>query len=330
MNKIMFTILRILDKHQKPVGSTELAKELLSYGIDLSERTVRYYLKMLDEKGMTQVQGKKGRIITETGREELNHAFVSERVNFIINKIDSLAYLTDFNLDTLKGNVILNISFFPEKKIKEAFKIMTEVFTSRYAMGNRIKIAKGGERIGDIIIPKGCVGIGTICSITMNGIFLKAGIPVTSRYGGVLEIVDRNPSRFTALISYEGSSIDPLEIFIKGRMTDVTGAVKSSSGKILASFREIPIVSLNEAEGLTEKMSAKGIDGIIIFGKPNQPLLDIPVGVDKVGMIIVGGLNPIAAVEESGIFTESMAMSTLFEYSRLQGFNEAISSFLFQ
>jgi repressor of nif and glnA expression len=326
----MFTILRILDKHQKPVGSTELAKELLSYGIDLSERTVRYYLKMLDEKGMTQVQGKKGRIITETGREELNHAFVSERVNFIINKIDSLAYLTDFNLDTLKGNVILNISFFPEKKIKEAFKIMTEVFTSRYAMGNRIKIAKGGERIGDIIIPKGCVGIGTICSITMNGIFLKAGIPVTSRYGGVLEIVDRNPSRFTALISYEGSSIDPLEIFIKGRMTDVTGAVKSSSGKILASFREIPIVSLNEAEGLTEKMSAKGIDGIIIFGKPNQPLLDIPVGVDKVGMIIVGGLNPIAAVEESGIFTESMAMSTLFEYSRLQGFNEAISSFLFQ
>ncbi|MBP9560710.1 MAG: DUF128 domain-containing protein [Syntrophorhabdaceae bacterium] len=330
MNKIMFTILRILDKHQKPVGSTELAKELLSYGIDLSERTVRYYLKMLDEKGMTQVQGKKGRIITEAGREELNHAFVSERVNFIINKIDSLAYLTDFNLDTLKGNVILNISFFPEKKIKEAFKIMTEVFTSRYAMGNRIKIAKGGERIGDIIIPKGCVGIGTICSITMNGIFLKAGIPVTSRYGGVLEIVDRNPSRFTALISYEGSSIDPLEIFIKGRMTDVTGAVKSSSGKILASFREIPIVSLNEAEGLTEKMSAKGIDGIIIFGKPNQPLLDIPVGVDKVGMIIVGGLNPIAAVEESGIFTESMAMSTLFEYSRLQGFNEAISSFLFQ
>jgi len=81
---------------------------------------------------------------------------------------------------------------------------------------------------------------------------------------------------------------------------------------------------------LTEKMAAKGFNGTIVFGKPNQPLLDVPVGVDKVGMIIVGGLNPIAAVEESGIFTDNMAMSTLFEYSRLQSFNEALSAFLFR
>ncbi|HPU30477.1 MAG TPA: NrpR regulatory domain-containing protein, partial [Syntrophorhabdaceae bacterium] len=122
----------------------------------------------------------------------------------------------------------------------------------------------------------------------------------------------------------------PLEIFIKGKMTDVIKAMKTSSGKILASLREIPIVSLKEAVNLTEKMAAKGFNGTIVFGKPNQPLLDVPVGVDKVGMIIVGGLNPIAAVEESGIFTDNMAMSTLFEYSRLQSFNEALSAFLFR
>lgn len=330
MNKIMFTILRVLDKHQELVGSTELARELLSYGIDLSERTVRYYLKMLDEKGLTQVQGKKGRVITEKGRDELNHAFVSERVNFIISKIDSLAYLTDFNLDTLKGNVILNISFFSEKKARDALRIMAGVFASKYVISSMIKIAKGAERIGDIVVPKGCIGIGTICSITLNGIFLKTGIPVTSRYGGVIEIMDGNPLRFTSLISYEGSSIDPLEIFIKSRMTDVIGTVKRSSGKILASFREIPIVCINEAETLMKKMQAKGFNGTIIFGKPNQPLLDIPVGVDKVGMIVVGGLNPVAAVEESGIYTDSMAMSTLYEYSKLQSFNDAVSSFIFQ
>ncbi len=173
MNKIMFTILRVLDKHQELVGSTELARELLSYGIDLSERTVRYYLKMLDEKGLTQVQGRKGRVITEKGREELNHAFVSERVNFIISKIDSLAYLTDFSLDILKGNVILNISFFPEKKARDAIKIMAGVFASKYVMSNMIKIARGEERIGDVVVPKGCIGIGTICSITLNGIFVE-------------------------------------------------------------------------------------------------------------------------------------------------------------
>ncbi|MCX8023037.1 MAG: NrpR regulatory domain-containing protein [Syntrophorhabdaceae bacterium] len=330
MNKIMFTILRVLDKHQDLLGSKELAKQLLTYGIDLSERTVRYYLKLMDEKGLTKVQGKKGRIITEVGREELNHAFVSERVNFIISKIDNLSYLTDFNLDTQKGNVILNISCFPEKKAKDALRIMAPVFSSKYVMSNRIKIARGGERIGDIAVSKGCIGIGSICSITLNGIFLKAGIPVSSRYGGVIEILEGKPMRFTSLISYEGSSMDPLEVFIKSKMTDVSGVVRGSSGKILASFREIPIVSLDEAQHLTRRLSTKGFNGIFIFGKPNQPLLDIPVGVDKVGMIVVGGLNPIAAVEESGIYTDSMAMSTLYEFSKLQSFNDALSSFIFQ
>jgi repressor of nif and glnA expression len=105
---------------------------------------------------------------------------------------------------------------------------------------------------------------------------------------------------------------------------------KHNSGKILASFREIPVVSINEAEILGKKLSGKGLGDLVLFGKPNQPLLDIPVGVDKVGMIVVGGLNPVAAVEESGIPTETMAMSTLFDYSKLLGFNEAVSSFLFQ
>jgi repressor of nif and glnA expression len=329
MNRTMFTILRVLDKHEDVVGSIELSRELLNHGIELSERTVRHYLKLLDHMGMTRVQGKRGRTITEKGKSEVNKAFVSERVNFIISKIDSLSYLTDFNIDTLKGNIILNISFFSEKKLRDVVKIVSEVFASPYVMSNRIILAKGGERIGDVQVPEGCVGLGTVCSITLNGIFLKSGIPVTSRYGGVVEIEEGVPRRFTSLISYEGSSMDPLEILIKSRTTDVTGVIAHSNGKILASFREIPVVSMREAEILREKMFSKGVGGNILFGKPNQPLLDVPVGVDKVGMLVVGGLNPIAAAEEAGIFTESKAMSTLYEYSRLLTFNEAVSSLLY-
>jgi repressor of nif and glnA expression len=330
MNRTMFTILRVLDKHEDVVGSIELSRELLNHGIELSERTVRHYLKLLDHMGMTKVQGKRGRTITEKGKGEVNKAFVSERVNFIISKIDSLSYLTDFNIDTLKGNIILNISFFSEKKLRDVVKIVADVFASPYVMSNKIILAKGGERIGDVQVPEGCVGLGTVCSITLNGIFLKSGIPVTSRYGGVVEIEEGVPRRFTSLISYEGSSMDPLEILIKSRTTDVTGVIAHSIGKILASFREIPVVSMREAEILREKMFSKGVGGNILFGKPNQPLLDVPVGVDKVGMLVVGGLNPIAAAEEAGIFTESKAMSTLYEYSRLLTFNEAVSSLLYQ
>jgi hypothetical protein len=326
----MFTILRVLDKHEDVVGSIELSRELLSHGIELSERTVRHYLKLLDHMGLTKVQGKRGRTITDKGKGEVNKAFVSERINFIISKIDSLSYLTDFNIDSLKGNIILNISFFPDKKLRDVVKIVADVFASPYVMSNKIILAKGNERIGDVQVPDGCVGLGTVCSITLNGIFLKSGIPVASRYGGVVEIEEGIPKRFTSLISYEGSSMDPLEILIKSRTTDVTGAIAHNNGKILASFREIPVVSMREAEILREKMSHKGVGGNILFGKPNQPLLDVPVGIDKVGMLVVGGLNPIAAAEEAGIFTESKAMSTLNEYSRLLPFNEALSSLLYQ
>jgi HTH-type transcriptional regulator, global nitrogen regulator NrpRI len=330
MNKIMFAILRVLDKRADAMGSSELAAELLSHGIELSERTVRYYLKLLDEKGLTEVHGKRGRKITSRGREELDDAFVSERLNFVISRIDSLAYLTDFNPDDMKGRIILNISFFPEKRLRDALRVMLPVFGSPYIMSDRIVLARGGERIGDVRVPEGTVGLGTVCSITLNGVFLKAGIPVSSRYGGVVEMREGELTRFTSLISYEGSSLDPLEIFIRSRMTDVMGCLKEGSGKILGSFREIPVVSLREAENMREKMMRRGLGGRIIFGKPNQPLLDIPVGADRVGMIVAGGLNPIAAAHESGIYTETLAMSTLYEYAALMRFNDAVSSLLYQ
>jgi repressor of nif and glnA expression len=71
-------------------------------------------------------------------------------------------------------------------------------------------------------------------------------------------------------------------------------------------------------------MTEKGIRGILLIGNPNQPLLEMPVAMDKAGMIIVGGLNPIAALEEAGILTVSKAMSTLYKFSDLVKFKELI------
>ncbi|MCX8030402.1 MAG: NrpR regulatory domain-containing protein [Thermodesulfovibrionales bacterium] len=324
MNKTMISILKVLEKHDDILGSKEISEELKFYGIDLTERTVRYHLKTLDEKGYTEICGRKGRKITDKGRDELKFSFVSSKVGFVISKIEALAYLTTLNLNSLEGDVILNISFFPEKNYKEAIKIMKPIFTSPFIMSDRLIIAKSGEMIGDISVPKGMIGIGTVCSVTINGIFLKSGIPITSRFGGVLEVENSSPKRFISLISYEGSSLDPLEIFISSKMTNVISAVKRKSGRILASFREIPAVSLEEAKKLQTTMSAKGIHGILIIGSPNKPLLEIDVGIDRAGVVIVGGLNPIAAIHESGIPTQSKAMSTLYDYSKLSKFTDII------
>ncbi len=324
MTKTMMSILRVLDKQpERIVGAREISRQLKMHGVELMERTVRYHLKILDERGLTKVFGKEGRMITQKGKEELSQSLVSEKVGFIISKIETLSYLTDLDLDTQEGNIILNISYFPEEKLKEAVKIMKPVFLSSYVMSNKVVLKRGGEKIGDVTVPEGQVGFGTICSVTINGIFLKNGIPVASKFGGVLQI-NSEPVRFTALIGYEGSSLDPLEIFIKSRMTDVSGAVKNHSGKILASFREIPIVSIEKAAQVRENLKEKGIGGILLIGNPNQPLLEMPVSMDKAGMIIVGGLNPIAALEEAGIPSISKAMSTLYKFSDLIGFKELL------
>ena len=107
-------------------------------------------------------------------------------------------------------------------------------------------------------------------------------------------------------------------------MTDITGAVRNQSGKILASFRELPVVSLKKAEEISHELREKGIRGILLIGNPNQPLLEMPVGLDRAGMVIVGGLNPIAAVEEAGIATVTKAMSTLHAFIDLMPFKELL------
>jgi len=322
MNKTMVAILKILNQHSDVVGSREISRQLRIHGVSLTERTVRYHLRILDERGYTNVFGKEGRKITEKGRRELRHALVSERVGFVINKIETLSFLTTLDLDTMGGEAILNISFFDERNVKDALNTMKPVFNSPFVMSDRIILARGGTTIGDVPVPEGKIGLGTVCSVTINGLFLKRGIPVTSRFGGVVEISEGNPVRFLALISYEGSSLDPLEIFIRSKMTDVTGAVRNHSGRILASFREIPLVCADEAKRLAGRMKEKGIGGILLIGNPNTPLLEIPVGMDKVGIVVVGGLNPVAAIEESGIPTESKAMSTLYSYSGMTHFKD--------
>jgi repressor of nif and glnA expression len=326
MSKTLYAILSILDKHPTVVGSREISRQLKLRGVEITERTVRYYLKMLDKKGYTEVFGKEGRKITASGREELKHSLVSDKIGFVISKIETLSYMTTLDMATMEGDVILNISYFPRKHLRQALRLLKPAFSSPYVMSDRVILAPEGEKIGNVIVPKGMVGLGTICSVTINGIFLKAGIPVASRFGGVVETANGKPLRFVSLISYDGSSLDPLEVFIKSKMTAVSKAVAGDSGRILASYREIPVVCLDKAKKLARTLEDRGIRGILLIGGPNKPLLEVPVGIDRAGIVIVGGLNPVAVLEEHGIATASKAMSTLFDYSHLVPFNNGMHS----
>lgn len=315
--KISIAILNTLQSAGRPLGATRVAKKLEDFGFDLSQRTVRYYLQKMDQEGLTHNFGKRGRRITAKGESELKTAFVIDKVGFVSAKIDTLTYQMNFLYKKLKGDVIVNISSIEKEYFAKALQQIQMVYRAALGMGTLVAVGRPGENIGTLSMEKTRVGIGTVCSVTLNGILLKEGIHATSRFGGLLELVKGRPFRFTEIITYDGSSIDPLEIFIKGGMTSVRQAAITGNGKIGASFREIPSIAVAKVEKIKNRMDKIGLGGILLIGKPGRPLLDIPVSEGRVGMIVAGGLNPIAAVEESGIATENTAMKGLLQFDRL-------------
>jgi hypothetical protein len=107
-------------------------------------------------------------------------------------------------------------------------------------------------------------------------------------------------------------------------MTSVREVSGKGEGKILANFREFPVLCLNVVEKILPKLKSAGISGVMTTGKPSEPICQVPVDVNKVGMILIGGLNPVACAQEAGIERETRAMSSVMEmeYQELRKFSE--------
>jgi hypothetical protein len=63
-----------------------------------------------------------------------------------------------------------------------------------------------------------------------------------------------------------------------------------------------------------------GIRGVYALGETSEPICQIPVGLNRVGMVLLGGLNPVAATVEAGIEVENVAESGLIDFERLISF----------
>jgi len=318
--KRVASILRALNDAGRPLGASRLARDLEAMGIDISQRTVRYYLAMMDGEGLTRSRGKKGREITPLGEQELANSFVAEKVGFVSAKVDELACQMTFQPRRRTGTIILNISTIPAEHIAQAVREMTAAFEAGLGMGRLTCLGPPGGTLGRFRVPADRFAIGTVCSVTLNGALLAAGIPAVSRFGGLLEVSEGQPARFTEMIYYEGSSLDPLEIFISGHMTSVREAARTGHGVIGASFREIPAVAVPRVRKLCARLDRLGLGGLMTVGKPNRPLLEVPVHEGRAGLVVVGGLNPVAAVEEAGIETHNKALTGLFDYEQLVPF----------
>jgi hypothetical protein len=300
-------ILRVLSEFNQPIGSTILQRELMRRGFPLDDRTIRYHLKILEEKGFVEGRGRNGRIITGEGLEELSRALAYQRVGSILTRYLTLAYSVTYDPTSNSGKVVANVSIVGNRILDKVFSIVRSLYKAKLLPAPYIKILHGEGQYGSIFIPKGKIAIFTVCNLTLDGLLIRSGIPILLRYGGLVQFVNYKPLRFVELLSYEGTTLPPLELLTHQRLTSIMSFLRSGTGVLPANFREAPAEARDETINIFEELKVKGWGGIIAVGQPNESVLGIPVAMDRFGISMIGGLTPEAALKESGVSIKTFA-----------------------
>src|SRR4030042_3247112 len=320
----LIPILKVLSESSEPLGSITIARRLSQDGVFLSERGIRYHLTIADERGFTEPGGRDGRTLTAKGRQEVKEALAPQQLGFVRDKLELMAYLTTFDPAKRTGQLAINTSIIDKEKFKKALAVMKDIFKAGICVSELVATASEGETLGSVVVPAGKVGFATVCGASINGVLLKAGVPTEFRFGGVLEIRDKKPRSCVAINEYAGTSMDPSEQFIQAKMTGVIQAVHTGSGKILGAFRTIPAPAREVVEEKAAQLKEAGIGGIYALGNTSEPLCQIAVAPNRVGVIQIGGLNPVAAAVEAGIEIENIAESGLIDFEQLRSFRSLI------
>jgi hypothetical protein len=104
-------------------------------------------------------------------------------------------------------------------------------------------------------------------------------------------------------------------------MTAVRGVLQHGEGKILANLSEIAGVCRDGVEEVIRDLKDVGMAPVITMGKMGESVCQAPVDVNKMGVILIGGLNPVAAIREAGIEETNLPMSTVMDYKDLRRFS---------
>ncbi len=243
-------------------------------------------------------------------------------IMFITSRIENMMYEVTFDPAKRKGSIIVNTSIVDEPDFKRVIGLIKQAVHSGLSVSPHIKIIYPGEKIGNLRMEKGKIGIATACSITIDGVLLKAGIPVKPKFGGVVEIHEGSPLRFTDILTYESTTIDPLDVLMSQELTSVTEMVNTGSGKILANMREAPMAARDTIEQVLDSLVEAGFSCILEVGEPNNDILGVQVGRDKIGIVVIGGTNPMVLVQEHGIEINTQEMSILLDIEEMVHIDE--------
>lgn len=324
MLETRLNILRILSEYEgAPLSSKDLVHLLALNGISMVERTVRYHLKILEEAGMLEHEGRSGRRITQKGMAEMERSRGAE-IDFVRNHFNNCACMTDVDPASGRGTVSLTVCHLDRRLLPAALEALEALARTPYMIGSRVLVALEGQTVGAEEVPPGMAAIGVLSSASAVGVLIKEGIPAMPAYIGLMEVRAGAPERFSSIIGFQSISHDVLSIYLRGRQTDVGAAMSGAgNGRVVCMFLEVPAVCFHRVGKLAAEHE---FVQALALGLPGMRLLDVPVGAAKAGVVIADSINAAAWLQERGIETSGDAYMATCEYARMTDVGEAAAA----
>lgn len=270
-----YDILRLLAEHE-PIGSVHLTEHLQERGYSITERTVRLILADLDEAGLTEKVGGKGRRLTQGGRAELERGGVSGRMEHVRERLADLTSRVTYNPERDAGDLVVGTVRVPQSERGPLDAMLREIDES--PLGPVVVSVEEQEDFLEVTAPS---------SVTVDGVLLSHGIDSHPDTLGLVEYeVDPDPEslpyeddapaehggairRFTDVIGDERATLDLVSLLIDARRTDVARALEGDTGLLVADNREIPLACYDTAQELVTGTRDQ-LGGVLDFRRPRE------------------------------------------------------------
>ncbi|RQG91958.1 NrpR regulatory domain-containing protein [Natrarchaeobius chitinivorans] len=272
-----YDVLRLLAEHE-PIGSVRLTDFLQERGYSITERSVRLTLADLDDDGLTEKVGGKGRRLTADGRAELERGGVQGRVEQVRERLADLTSRVSYDPTTDTGDVVAGTVTVPRSKRAELETVLERIADS--PLGPVVAGIEPVELNGT-----DCLEVAVPSSVTIDGVFLANGIesypdtigvveyhsdpehvpyddPEPARHGGAIR-------RFTDVIGDERATLDLVSLLIEARQTDVDSAVDGETGLLVADNREFPLAHHDTARELAVETRNR-LGGVLDLRRPRE------------------------------------------------------------
>ena len=253
----------------------------------------------------------------------------AKTLSFVDHRIEELAIRVTYDPISHSGLVIANVSYVPDDNLDQALSTFQMTCDAQVTPSRLVRVVSPHDFHKPMLyapdhtplpydIPENHTAILTLCSVTVVGLLVRNKILVRPIGGGVVEILDDVPRRFTHMIRYDATTIDPLLVLISQETTSIHEIMETGSGNLLASVHACHMNAETEVGRILDLIPRSWYTGILDFGLPNMPILGMPIDSRYFGIATLGGTNWIAALAEKNIRISSVAMKGLVEISEFE------------